>query len=238
MNSRLELKAASFGLLGGMLAISIWRYYDTHLRWRIVAWRRRKRRYMDEGLLLLSELSKMTSGADYISSDEGLKAMLQAAHAMCEEFNSRNRSVKQRQQILSRLLGSCGPPKQSPCIEPPFFCDYGFNIFVGAHFYANFGCVFLDCAEIRIGNHCFLGPGVKLYTAAHPIDAVKRRRVEFAQPIEIGDDVWIGGDAIICPGVKIGSRVVVAAGAVVTKDVPDDVLVTGVPAAVKRHLTS
>jgi maltose O-acetyltransferase len=108
---------------------------------------------------------------------------------------------------------------------------------VGTNFYANFGCVLLDCAEIRIGNNCFLAPGVKIYTAAHPLDAVKRRSVEFALPIEIGDDVWIGGDAVICPGVKIGSRVVVAAGAVVTRDVPNDVLVAGVPAAIKRNLT-
>ena len=109
---------------------------------------------------------------------------------------------------------------------------------MGAHFYANFGCVFLDCTEIRIGNHCFLGPGMKLYTAAHPIDTVTRRSIEFASPIEIGDDVWIGGDAIIRPGVKIGSRVVIAAGAVVRKDVPDDVLVAGMPTTAKPHLTS
>jgi maltose O-acetyltransferase len=185
---------------------------------------------MDEGS---PELPKMTSGASYVSSEEGLQAMLQAAHTLCEEYNSRGRGVGQRQQILSQLLGSRG---SAPYIEPPFFCDFGFNIHVGAQFYANFDCVFLDCAEIRIGNNCFLGPGVKIYTAAHPLDALKRRSVEFALPIEIGDDVWIRGDAIICPGVKIGLRVVIAAGAAVTKDVLNDVLVAGVPAAIKRNL--
>jgi maltose O-acetyltransferase len=94
--------------------------------------------------------------------------------------------------------------------------------------------VFLDCAEIRIGNNCFLG--VKIYTAAHPLDALKRRSVGVALPLEIGDNVWIGGDAIICLGVKIGSRVVIAAWAVVTKDVPNDVLVSGLPSAIKRNL--
>lgn len=192
---------------------------------------------MDEGS---PELLKMTSGSDYVSSDERLQAMLQAAHTLCEEYNCRGRSAGQRLAILSRLLGSHGTSSSStsapPYIEPPFFCDYGFHIHVGANFYANSDCVFLDCAEIRIGNNCFLGPGVKIYTAAHPLDAAKRRIVEFALPIEIGDDVWIGGDAIICPGVKIGSRVVIAAGAVVTKDVPNDVLVAGVPAAMKRNL--
>jgi maltose O-acetyltransferase len=193
---------------------------------------------MDEGS---PELQKMTSGSSYVSSEEGLQAMLQAAHTLCHEYNSRGRGAGQRQQILSRLLGSCNADNDNdssshPYIEPPFFCDYGFNIHVGAKFYANFDCVFLDCAEIRIGNNCFLGPGVKIFTAAHPLDAIKRRSVEFALPIEIGDDVWIGGDAIICPGVKIGSRVVIAAGAVVTKDVPNDVLVAGVPATTRRNI--
>jgi len=116
-------------------------------------------------------------------------------------------------------------------IEQPFHCDYGFNISVGARFYANVNCVFLDCALIEIGDHVLVGPGVHLYTATHSLDSAERRRgLELAKPIAIGDDAWLGGGAIVLPGVTIGARAVVGAGSVVTRDVPADHRVAGNPA--------
>lgn len=234
MDSRLQLKAASLGFLGGILAMSAWRLCDAHLAWRSIA--RKRRRAIDSGS---PELSKMLSGSEYVF-DEGLQSMVRAASELCEEYNApcRASGTARRRKILSELLGSTGPPGQHPHVERPVHFDYGFNVHVGSNFYANVGCVFLDVAEIRIGDNCFLGPAVKLYTASHPVDAVRRRTVEFGRPITIGDDVWIGGDAVVCPGVTIGSRVVIAAGAVVTEDVPDDVIVAGVPAKVKRKLST
>ena len=121
-------------------------------------------------------------------------------------------------------------------IEAPLHVDYGFNITVGSNFYCNFGCVLLDCSTITIGDNVFLAPGVQILTATHPIDAVERRSVEFALPVEIGNDVWIGANALILPGVTVGSRVVIGAGAVVNHDVPDDVMVAGVPARIIKHV--
>ena len=122
-------------------------------------------------------------------------------------------------------------------IMPGFFCDYGVNIHLGARAFANANCVFLDCAEIRIGDNFQAGPGVQLLTPEHPLDAVARRGEETARPIVIGDDVWIGGGAIVLAGVTIGDRSVIGAGTVVTKDVPSDVVVVGNPAKIVRRLT-
>ena len=122
-------------------------------------------------------------------------------------------------------------------IMPGFFCDYGVNIHLGARAFANANCVFLDCAEIRIGDNFQAGPGVQLLTPEHPLDAVARRGEETARPIVIGDDVWIGGGGIVLAGVTIGDRSVIGAGSVVTKDVPSDVVVVGNPAKIVRRLT-
>jgi maltose O-acetyltransferase len=116
-------------------------------------------------------------------------------------------------------------------IEAPFHCDYGFNISVGAHFYANLNCLFLDCAPIEIGDQVLLGPGVHLYTATHPLSSAERRKgLELAKPITVGDDAWLGGGAIVLPGLTIGDRAVVGAGSVVTRDVPAGERVAGNPA--------
>ena len=122
-------------------------------------------------------------------------------------------------------------------IMPGFFCDYGVNIHFGANAFVNANSVFLDCAEIRIGDNFQAGPGVQLLTPEHPLDAVERRGLESARPITIGDDVWIGGGAIVLAGVTISDRAVVGAGSVVTRDVPPDVVVVGNPAKVVKHLT-
>jgi maltose O-acetyltransferase len=132
------------------------------------------------------------------------------------------------QQILASLLPNAA---DDIWIEPPFFCDYGYNVYTGASVYFNFNCVLLDVMPIRIGANTMFGPNVQVYTATHPVDALQRRQgPEFAKPISIGDDCWIGGSAIICPGVTIGDRCIVGAGAVVTKDVPTDTFVAGNPA--------
>ena len=116
-------------------------------------------------------------------------------------------------------------------VEPPFHCDYGFNISVGVRLYANVSCVFLDCAPIEIGDNVLLGPAVHLYTATHPLDSAERRSgLELAKPISVGDDAWLGGGAIVLPGVTIGARAVVGAGSVVTRDVSADERVAGNPA--------
>ncbi|MFD0897873.1 sugar O-acetyltransferase [Loigolactobacillus binensis] len=141
-----------------------------------------------------------------------------------------------RAQLLKQLL-DC--PSADAYIKPPLQVDYGQNLHIGHHFYANADCLFLDVAAITIGNNVMLGPHVALYTAGHPIVAsVRNENLEFGQPITIGDNVWIGGNVVVCPGVTIGANAVIGAGAVVTKDVPPAVVVVGNPAQVLRPITA
>ncbi|MGI6037828.1 MAG: maltose acetyltransferase domain-containing protein [Limnochordia bacterium] len=182
-----------------------------------------------------SEKEKMLRGEFYDPQDRELVAERLRARRLMELFNRSSATDQEKRiEILRRLLGSTGG---NPYIEPPFYCDYGYNIYVGENFYANFDCVFLDVCPIKIGDHCLLGPGVHIYTATHPLQAAERiTGVEYGKPVQIGDHVWIGGRAVINPGVKIGNHVVVASGAVVTKDVPDDVVVGGNPARIIKGL--
>ena len=139
-----------------------------------------------------------------------------------------------RGSILRDLFGRIGP---GAWIEPPFFCDYGSNLHVGERFYANTGCVVLDCDVVEIGARVKLGPAVQLLAVSHPLDATQRALgLEYGEPISIGDDVWIGGGAIVLGGVTIGDRAVVGAGSVVTRDVPSDTVVAGNPARPIRAL--
>ncbi|MCA1921673.1 DapH/DapD/GlmU-related protein, partial [Buttiauxella noackiae] len=132
-----------------------------------------------------------------------------------------------RSELLEQLLGQ----SLDAYIEPSFRCDYGYNIFLGKNFYANFDCVILDVCPVHIGENCMLAPGVHIYTATHPLDAVTRNSgVEFGKPVTIGNNVWIGGRAVINPGVTIGDNVVIGAGSVVTKDIPANSVVAGNPA--------
>ena len=135
---------------------------------------------------------------------------------------------------MKELFGKGG---ESVWMEPPFFCDYGSNILLGERVFFNFNCVVLDVCQVKIGDFTLFGPAVQIYTAAHPMNADLRRKKEFAKPIEIGSDVWIGGGAIICPGVKIGSKSVIGAGSVVTRDVPSGVVAAGNPCRVIREIT-
>jgi maltose O-acetyltransferase len=168
-------------------------------------------------------IERMLAGELYDALDPELVAARARAREQLRRFNA-----EPDRSLLEELLGSVAP---DVVIEPPFHCDYGFNISLGERFYANVGCVFLDCAPISIGSRVLLGPAVQLYAATHPRDAETRRRgLEYALPISLGDDSWIGGGAIVLPGVAIGERAVVGAGSVVTKDVPADTVVVGNPA--------
>ncbi|MFJ5758689.1 sugar O-acetyltransferase [Neobacillus sp. NPDC093182] len=141
---------------------------------------------------------------------------------------------EKRTALLKELFGSTG---KNIYIEPTIRCDYGYNIHVGENFYANFDCVFLDVCEIRIGDNCFIAPGVHIYTATHPLDPNERiSGKEYGKPVTIGHNVWIGGRAVINPGVNIGNNVVIASGAVVTKDVPDNVVAGGNPAKIIKSI--
>jgi maltose O-acetyltransferase len=138
------------------------------------------------------------------------------------------------EQLLRELFARVG---EEPVIEPPFFCDYGTNTSIGDRFYANTGCIFLDSAPVTIGDSVLFGPAVQLFAVTHPLEAELRAQgLEYAEPIAIGDDVWLGGGAIVLSGVTIGDRAVVGAGSVVTRDVPADVVVAGSPARIIRRL--
>ncbi|HCJ6321162.1 maltose O-acetyltransferase [Citrobacter sedlakii] len=182
------------------------------------------------------EKQKMIAGELYRPSDDTLRDDRMQARKWVHRYNQTAPDEKaERLAILTALLGHCDKPH----IEPSFRCDYGYNIFLGKDFYANFDCVLLDVCPIRIGDNCMLAPGVHIYTATHPLDATERNSGrEFGKPVTIGNNVWIGGRAVINPGVTIGDNVVVASGAVVTKDVPANVVVGGNPARILKHLSA
>ncbi|WP_028987073.1 sugar O-acetyltransferase [Thermicanus aegyptius] len=181
-----------------------------------------------------SEKEKMLAGQFYYAGDEELVKEREYARNLLFEFNHTRPSEKEkRMEILKQLIIAKG----SFYIEAPFYCDYGYNIIVGDNFYANFGCTILDVNKVTIGDHVLLGPNVQIYTATHPIDPVERLTgKEFSKPIFIGNNVWIGGGTIICPGVKIGDHVTIGAGSVVTKDIPDHVVAVGNPCKVIREI--
>jgi maltose O-acetyltransferase len=177
----------------------------------------------------MSERERMLAGELYDASAPELVRSRRRAKTLLAAFNAQPDAV-----VLRDLLGHVGA---GAVVEPPFYCDYGENISIGDDFYANSGCVFLDCATIEIGDRALLGPSVQLYAATHPTDArLRRRGLECARPIAIGDDVWIGGGAILLPDVSIGDRAVVGAGSVVTKNVPADVVAVGNPCRPLREL--
>ena len=182
-----------------------------------------------------TEKQKMLAGDLYDALDPELVAARERASDLCRELNTtRQRDEPARRRILSQLLGSGG---DSAWIQPPFYCDYGSNVHLGKRVYFNFNCVVLDVCEVVIGDFTCLGPAVQIYTASHPLASNLRRTQEFGRPITIDSDVWIGGGAIICPGVSIGSKSVIGAGSVVTRDVPDRVLAAGNPCRVIRQIT-
>jgi maltose O-acetyltransferase len=186
------------------------------------------------GGAMRSEKEKMLAGELYDPLDPDLVVARDRARDLCQDLNAtREQDKEQRRRILLALFGSGG---DSVWMQPPFFCDYGSNIHLGRKCFFNFNCVVLDVCEIKIGDFTLFGPAVQVYTATHPMNAELRRKQEFAKPIEIGSDVWVGGGAIICPGVTIGDRAVIGAGSVVTRAIPPGVFAAGNPCRVIREI--
>jgi maltose O-acetyltransferase len=181
------------------------------------------------------EKAKMLAGQLYNSADPALLALRLRAQGLCHQLNTlAPLETERRAELLAQLLDR--PLDASLTICPGFQCDYGLNITLGKGVFFNFNCVVLDVAPVTIGHHCLIGPAVQIYTAMHPLDAAGRRSgLEFARPVSLGDDVWVGGGAIICPGVTVGSGAVIGAGSVVTKDVPAGMVVVGNPARVLKR---
>jgi maltose O-acetyltransferase len=183
---------------------------------------------------MLTEREKMLAGELYDPLDPELVAARNRARDLCQDLNAtREAQADKRRRILCELFGAGG---ESVWMQPPFYCDYGSNIELGERVFFNFNCVVLDVCRVSIGSFTLFGPAVEIYTATHPMDATLRRSQEFGKPIKIGSDVWVGGGAIILPGVTIGSRSVIGAGSVVTRDVPEGVFAAGNPCRVIRDV--
>lgn len=183
---------------------------------------------------LKSEKEKMLSGENYSAVDRELVQDRIKAKKLLHKINITEYWVnKSTRKLIAELLPNS---KNVVHIEPPFHCDYGYNIECGENVFFNVNCVVLDSMKVKIGSNVMFGPGVHLYTATHPLDKTERRLLEIAKPITIGDDCWIGGQSVICPGVTIGAGTVIGAGSVVTKDIPENCLAVGNPAKVIRKL--
>jgi maltose O-acetyltransferase len=182
-----------------------------------------------------SEYQKMVAGEPYDPLDPELVAARARARDLCQELNAtREAQQGERRGLLRQLFRTGG---ETVWMQPPFFCDYGSNIELGERVFFNFNCIVLDVCPVRIGSFTLFGPAVQIYTPVHPMNAELRRKEEFGKPVEIGSDVWVGGGAIILPGVRIGSRAVIGAGSVVTRDVPEGVFAAGNPCRVVRAIT-
>ena len=182
-----------------------------------------------------TERGKMLAGELYDPADPDLAAARVRTHDLCYALNAtRDADEEGRRRLVRELFPTGG---DTVWLQPPFFCDYGSNIELGDRVYFNFDCVVLDVCRVRIGDYSQFGPAVQIYTALHPLDAAERRRVEYGKPVDIGSDVWVGGGAIILPGVRIGSRSVIGAGSVVTRNIPEGVLAVGNPCRVVRQIT-
>jgi maltose O-acetyltransferase len=182
-----------------------------------------------------SEREKMLAGELYDALDPELVAARERARDLCQALNAtREADAEGRRRILRELFGAGG---DSVWMQPPFYCDYGTNIELGERVFFNFNCVVLDVCPVRIGDYTLFGPGVQILTPVHPLDPELRRRQEYGKPVEIGADVWVGGGALILPGVRVGARAVIGAGSVVTRDVPEGVFAAGNPCRVVREIT-
>lgn len=184
---------------------------------------------------ILTEKEKMLAGEIYDANyNEDLVSERLYAKDLCYEYNNCKPSdIENRNNIMKQLIGKV---QKSFWIEPDFWCDYGYNIELGENFYANHNLVILDANKVKFGNNVFIGPNCGFYTAGHPLDVERRNQgLEYAKPIEVGNNVWFGGNVVVLPGVKIGDNCVIGAGSVVTKDIPDGSLAYGNPCrAVKK----
>lgn len=183
-----------------------------------------------------NQLNNMLSGRLYDARDPELVAGRLRARRLVARYNhSAPEEEELRREVALELFGRMG---ENCYVEPPFRCDYGAHITLGDRVYANFNLVILDCASVTIGHDVLIGPNVGLYTAGHPVDpGLRREGLEYALPIVIEDGVWIGGHAVVAPGVRIGRNSVIGAGSVVTRDVPPDVVAAGNPCRVLRPIT-
>jgi maltose O-acetyltransferase len=183
-----------------------------------------------------SEKEKMIAGELYDPLDKELSENRTRTRILIKALNdSREDELEERARVLKDLVPHAG---KGLWIQPPFFCDYGWNMTIGEGVFFNFNCVVLDVAPVTIGSRTLFGPNVQLYTATHPVNYKERASgAEYAKPITIGEDVWLGGSVVVCPGVTIGDRSVVGAGSVVTRDLPADVFAAGNPCRVIRTLT-
>jgi len=183
-----------------------------------------------------TEKEKMLSGENYLSHDKELVQDRNAAKKLLHKINVTEYWVnKNTRKLIAELLPNC---KSVVHIEPPFHCDYGYNIECGENVFFNVNCVVLDVMKVKIGSNVMFGPSVHIYTATHPMDKMERRIHESGKPVTIGNDCWIGGQVVICPGVSIGDGSVIGANAVVTRDIPANCLAVGNPAQVIRKLDS
>lgn len=183
----------------------------------------------------MREKEKMLKGLPYQPWEQELKKDRERAKDLLFELNSLKPSLrKERKELLKKLLDVAGDFH----IESPFQCDYGYNIHIGENFYANHNCVILDGASVSIGDNVLFAPNVAVYTAGHPIHhELRNEGIEYACGVTISDNVWVGGNVVINPGVTIGKNVVIASGSIVTKDIPDNVLIAGNPARILREIT-
>ncbi|MEO5924959.1 MAG: sugar O-acetyltransferase [Bryobacteraceae bacterium] len=181
-----------------------------------------------------TEREKMISGELYDSLDPDLVVARTRVRNLCGELNNAPEEEQvRRRSLLEQIFAKGG---DTVWMQPPFSCDYGFNIELGERVFFNFNCVVLDTCKVTIGDFTLFGPGVQILTAMHPLNAELRRKQEFGKPIDIGSDVWVGAGALILPGVRIGSRAVIGAGSVVTRDVPEGVVAAGNPCRVLREI--
>ena len=167
------------------------------------------------------------------ANEESLRVRFACERLMHTINNSEPQDVEIREEAFRELFGSVG---RNVYIQPPFYCDFGKNIFIGDGCYFNFNCTILDTDRVQIGERCWIAPNVQIYAATHPVDAEERRTRCIAKPVTIGNDVWLGGSVIVCPGVTIGDRSVIGAGSIVTRDIPADCVAYGNPCRVRRML--
>ena len=183
----------------------------------------------------MSEKEKMLKGEMYepLKDEELIKERTKVKN-LCREYNKLDYTSEKRSELIKKILGKTG---ERICVEPDFYCDYGYNIEVGENFYVNHNCVILDCAKVKFGDNVLIGPNCAFYTAEHPIDAEKRKAgFEYAKAITVGNNVWIGGSVVVLKGVRIGDNAVIGAGSVVTKDIPANSIAVGNPCRVVKSI--
>jgi maltose O-acetyltransferase len=182
----------------------------------------------------MNNSERRDSGLAYITDKNVFTEMMSCRKLISRLNHADYNDFKELSEIITALLGK----SENAFINPPFFCDYGSHIEVGKNFFANYNCTILDVARVKIGDNCLLGPNVAIYTAGHPIHPETRNSgYEYGKEVTIGDNVWVGGNSVVCPGAHIGSNVVIGAGSVVTRDIPDWSLAAGNPCRVIRQIT-